>query len=52
LLFLGGISYTLGVVFYKWRRLPYHHAVWHLFVLAGSMFHYFAVLLYVLPAKG
>ena len=51
LLFLGGMSYTLGVVFYKWRRLPYHHAVWHLFVLAGSMFHYFAVLLYVLPAK-
>lgn len=52
LLLLGGISYTLGVVFYKWRRLPYHHAVWHLFVLAGSVFHYFAVLLYVLPTKG
>ncbi|HEV7508400.1 MAG TPA: hemolysin III family protein [Thermoanaerobaculia bacterium] len=52
LLFLGGVSYTLGVLFYKWRRLPYHHAVWHLFVLAGSVFHYFAVLLYVLPTKG
>lgn len=52
LLFLGGLSYTLGVVFYKWRRLPYHHAVWHLFVLAGSVFHFFAVLLYVLPTKG
>jgi hemolysin III len=52
LLLLGGVSYTLGVVFYKWRRLPYHHAVWHLFVLAGSTFHYFAVLLYVLPTKG
>ncbi|HSS52490.1 MAG TPA: hemolysin III family protein, partial [Thermoanaerobaculia bacterium] len=48
LLFFGGVSYTLGVLFYKWRRLPYHHAVWHLFVLAGSVFHYFAVLLYVL----
>ncbi len=51
LLFLGGLSYTFGVVFYIWRRLPYHHAVWHLFVLAGSVFHFFAVLLYVLPAK-
>ncbi|HEX3527802.1 MAG TPA: hemolysin III family protein [Thermoanaerobaculia bacterium] len=52
LLFCGGISYTLGVLFYTWRRLPYHHAVWHLFVLAGSVFHFFAVLLYVLPPKG
>ncbi|MBW8876275.1 MAG: hemolysin III family protein [Acidobacteria bacterium] len=52
LMFLGGLSYTLGVLFYKWRRLPYHHAVWHLFVLAGSVFHFFAVLLYVLPPKG
>jgi hemolysin III len=46
---LGGIAYTLGIVFYGWRRLPYHHAVWHLFVLAGSALHYFAVLLYVVP---
>ena len=52
LMLLGGLSYTLGVFFYKWRRLPYHHAVWHLFVLAGSVFHFFAVLLYVLPPKG
>ena len=52
LMLLGGLSYTLGVLFYKWRRLPYHHAVWHLFVLAGSVFHFFAVLLYVLPPKG
>jgi hemolysin III len=52
LLFFGGVSYTFGVLFYIWRRLPYHHAVWHLFVLAGSVFHFFAVLLYVLPAKG
>jgi hemolysin III len=52
LLFLGGIAYTLGVLFYTWRRLPYHHAVWHLFVLAGSVLHFFAVLLYVLPPKG
>jgi hemolysin III len=46
---LGGLAYTLGIVFYGWRRLPYHHAVWHLFVLAGSALHYFAVLLYVVP---
>ncbi|BET68726.1 hemolysin III family protein [Opitutales bacterium ASA1] len=44
LLCAGGVCYTAGVVFYLWRRLPYHHAVWHLFVLAGSICHYFAVL--------
>jgi hemolysin III len=49
LLVAGGLTYTAGVVFYLWRRLPYHHAVWHLFVLAGSICHYFAVLFYVLP---
>jgi hemolysin III len=40
----GGLAYSLGVPFYVWRRLPYHHAVWHVFVLAGSAFHYAAVL--------
>ena len=49
LLLAGGICYTLGVPFYLWRRLPYNHALWHLFVLAGSVLHFFAVLLYVLP---
>jgi hemolysin III len=49
LLFGGGVLYTLGVVFYLWRSLPYHHAIWHGFVLAGSVLHYFAILLYVLP---
>jgi hemolysin III len=49
LLFLGGVMYTAGVVFYVWRRLPYHHAVWHLFVLLGSVLHFFAVLLYAIP---
>jgi len=39
----GGLSYTVGIVFYLWRRLPYHHAIWHLFVLAGSVQHYLAV---------
>jgi hemolysin III len=49
LLLMGGLAYSLGVVFYSWRRLPYHHAVWHVFVLAGSTFHFFAVLYYVIP---
>lgn len=40
----GGVLYTVGTVFYVWRSFPYHHAVWHLFVLAGSVLHYFSVL--------
>ncbi|MBD2844921.1 hemolysin III family protein [Paenibacillus sp. IB182496] len=49
LLLAGGILYTLGTVFYVWRSFPYHHAVWHLFVLGGSIAHFFAILLYLLP---
>ncbi len=49
LLFAGGITYSGGVAFYAWERLRYHHAIWHLFVLAGSILHFFAVLLYVVP---
>lgn len=45
----GGLSYSLGVVFYLWKKVPYHHAIWHLFVLGGSICHFFAVLFYVLP---
>jgi hemolysin III len=52
LLVAGGLAYTGGIVFYLWRRLPYHHAVWHLFVLAGSILHYCAVLFYVQPRAG
>jgi len=48
LLFAGGLAYSGGVVFYAWRGFRYHHAIWHLFVLAGSALHVFAVLLYVL----
>jgi hemolysin III len=44
MLIAGGLAYSLGTVFYLWKRLPYHHAVWHLFVLAGSVCHFFAVL--------
>ncbi|NBI28970.1 PAQR family membrane homeostasis protein TrhA [Chengkuizengella marina] len=47
-LVLGGILYTVGTIFYVWRKFPYHHAVWHLFVIAGSVSHFFAVL-YLLP---
>ena len=50
-LIAGGLAYTLGVVFYAWHRLPYAHAIWHLFVLAGSAFHYFAIFFYVLPVQ-
>jgi hemolysin III len=42
----GGMAYTLGVVFYSSRRIPYAHFVWHLFVLTGSTCHFFAVLWY------
>ncbi len=47
----GGVAYTLGVVFFALDRLRYFHALWHLFVLAGSAFHYFAILFYVAPAR-
>jgi hemolysin III len=49
LLAAGGLAYTFGVIFYKWKRLPYHHAIWHGFVLLGSAFHFFSVLFYVIP---
>lgn len=49
LLIGGGVCYSGGVVFYVWDRLPYNHAIWHLFVLAGSITHFFAILFYVLP---
>lgn len=49
LLFAGGLCYTLGVVFYIRKKMPYHHVIWHIFVLAGSAFHYFAFLFYVYP---
>ncbi|MBX7152463.1 hemolysin III family protein [bacterium] len=45
----GGLAYSFGVIFYAWKKLPYAHAVWHMFVLGGSVCHFFAVLLYVIP---
>ncbi len=44
---IGGICYTVGVTFYTWKRLKFAHAVWHLFVLAGSLCHFFGILFYV-----
>lgn len=43
-LLAGGAFYTSGILFYRWKKIPYSHAVWHLFVLGGSVFHYFSVL--------
>jgi hemolysin III len=48
LLVAGGLCYTLGTVFYVMKRVRYMHAVWHLWVLAGSILHFLAVLLYVI----
>lgn len=39
----GGVSYSTGVIFYVWKRYMYHHAIWHLFVLVGSFFHFLAI---------
>ena len=47
LMLIGGLFYSVGVIFYVWKSLPYNHAVWHLFVLAGSISHYFMILLYI-----
>lgn len=44
LLAIGGILYTVGAIFYVWRAFTYHHAVWHVFVLAASILHFFAVM--------
>jgi len=47
----GGAAYSLGVIFYALKKIPYMHAIWHLFVLGGSICHFFAVLLYLAPAS-
>ncbi|MGM0983088.1 MAG: PAQR family membrane homeostasis protein TrhA [Pseudomonadota bacterium] len=49
LLVIGGVTYTLGVVFYAIRAIPFNHAIWHLFVMGGSTCHYLAVYTTVLP---
>ena len=46
-LFTGGACYILGIVFYLWKRLPYHHPIWHIFVLGGSISHFLGILFYL-----
>lgn len=46
-LFIGGACYISGIIFYLWKRLPYHHPIWHLFVLGGSISHFFGILFYL-----
>ena len=48
LMVIGGLMYTIGIVFYKMKKIRYMHSVWHLFVLAGALFQYFAILFYVI----
>jgi len=50
-LIAGGVAYTLGIAFFAFDRLRYFHATWHIFVLCGSIAHYFAILLYVVPPR-
>jgi hemolysin III len=54
LMAIGGAAYTGGVFFYACNRIPYNHAIWHGFVLAGTVAHFFAILFYVVlnPAAG
>jgi hemolysin III len=46
---IGGLSYSLGIVFYKLARFRYHHLVWHLLVIAGTISHFLAVFFYIIP---
>ena len=47
-LIIGGLAYTVGIVFYAIQSIPFNHVIWHLFVLAGAIFHYFMVFFYVI----
>ena len=47
----GGIAYSVGVIFFAWHSLKHHHAVWHIFVLLGSIFHFLAIAIYVIPYR-
>ena len=48
-IFIGGACYTMGILFYKKIQFPYHHLVWHLFVIAGSISHFFAIFYHIIP---
>ena len=47
-LFAGGLAYTIGIIFYVIESIPYNHVIWHLFVLAGAIFHFFMIFFYVI----
>ena len=47
-LFAGGLSYTVGIIFYVIQKIPFNHVIWHLFVLAGAIFHFFMIFFYVI----
>ncbi|NLZ46476.1 MAG: hemolysin III family protein [Clostridiales bacterium] len=49
LLLAGGVSYTVGVIFYAQKKLKYFHSIWHLFTVAGSVLHYFSVFIALVP---
>lgn len=49
-LLVGGLFYTFGIIFYVWETLPYHHVIWHLFVMAGSVSHFFGMFFYLTDA--
>jgi hemolysin III len=49
LMLAGGLCYSIGVVFYRWEKLPFHHAIWHVFVFLGAAFHFFMISLYCVP---
>lgn len=49
-LLAGGAAYTAGTAFYLWQRLPFHHGIWHIFVLLGTGSHFASILLFVLAA--
>ncbi|OEJ98472.1 hemolysin III family protein [Flavivirga aquatica] len=48
LLFAGGLAYTIGIIFYAINKIPYNHVIWHLFVLAGAIFHFFMIFFYII----
>lgn len=50
LVIAGGLSYTIGVIPFLWYKIPYNHAIWHLFVIGGSVCHFIAIFRYLLPA--
>ncbi|MFS4481652.1 PAQR family membrane homeostasis protein TrhA [Hyunsoonleella sp. 2307UL5-6] len=47
-LFAGGVAYTVGIIFYVIEKIPYNHVIWHIFVLAGAIFHFLMIFLYVI----